>query len=256
MKLQCNRPVTVKGITIGGPAPLICLPLMAVDDADLLQQAKDLVTLGPDLLEWRIDAYEKVENVTDSIATLSALADIIGPTPLVFTCRIDAEGGARPMARETRLNVILAAIRSGKTDIVDVEMRNDDAFIDAVRRAAQAHGVKTIFSFHDFHATPEAATIVEKLVLAQDRGADIAKAAVTPRSPKDVLAMMTATLEARVEHLDIPMITISMGTQGKVTRLAGGLFGSDITFASGNVASAPGQIPVAALRQAMTLLYS
>jgi len=40
-----------------------------------------------------------------------------------------------------------------------------------------------------------------------------------------------------------------------VTRVAGGLFGSDLTFAIGQEASAPGQIPIADLRQAMSVLY-
>ena len=51
------------------------------------------------------------------------------------------------------------------------------------------------------------------------------------------------------------MITIAMGDGGRVTRLAGGLFGSDITFAAGEASSAPGQIPVAELRRAMALFY-
>ena len=40
-----------------------------------------------------------------------------------------------------------------------------------------------------------------------------------------------------------------------MSRLAGGLFGSDITFAIGMQASAPGQIPIAELREGMALLY-
>jgi len=48
---------------------------------------------------------------------------------------------------------------------------------------------------------------------------------------------------------------MSMGPQGRLTRLAGGLFGSDVTFASGSTSSAPGQIPIEMLRQAMTALY-
>ncbi len=46
-----------------------------------------------------------------------------------------------------------------------------------------------------------------------------------------------------------------MGPQGRLSRLAGGLFGSDITFASGRTPSAPGQIPIEHLRHAMAALY-
>jgi 3-dehydroquinate dehydratase-1 len=37
--------------------------------------------------------------------------------------------------------------------------------------------------------------------------------------------------------------------------LAGGLFGSDITFAIGKAASAPGQIPIKDMKLGMNLLY-
>lgn len=255
MKLQCNRPVTVKSITIGGPTPLICLPLVAKNEEDLFRQAKELFPLTPDLLEWRIDAFDTVEKVADCAQTLATLRRIIGPVPLLFTCRIDSEGGMKSVSRKTRLELITSVIRSGNADMVDIEMCNNGDFVKTVIQAAETHGVKTILSFHDFEDTPDEAMLVEKLVRAQKLGADIAKVAVTPKSPRDVLALMNATLIARTEYLDIPMITISMGATGAVTRVAGGLFGSDITFAAGNVASAPGQIPVAKLRQAMKLLY-
>jgi 3-dehydroquinate dehydratase-1 len=48
---------------------------------------------------------------------------------------------------------------------------------------------------------------------------------------------------------------MSMGEQGAVTRLAGGLFGSDITFAVGKASSAPGQIPIAEMRAGMAVLF-
>ena len=86
-------------------------------------------------------------------------------------------------------------------------------------------------------------------------GAHIAKAAVMPNSQRDVLVLLNATLKARTEALQIPIITMSMGKLGIVTRIAGGLFGSDITFAAGKEASSPGQIPIGKLRAAMATLY-
>jgi 3-dehydroquinate dehydratase-1 len=40
-----------------------------------------------------------------------------------------------------------------------------------------------------------------------------------------------------------------MGPLGAVTRVAGGLFGSDLAFAVGTRPSAPGQIPLEELRR-------
>ena len=91
--------------------------------------------------------------------------------------------------------------------------------------------------------------------LSQDLGADIAKIAVMPKDYADVLTLLGATLKARTGAVKVPIVTMSMGPEGEVTRVAGGLFGSDLTFAVGKEASAPGQIPITDLRQAMSVLY-
>jgi 3-dehydroquinate dehydratase-1 len=54
---------------------------------------------------------------------------------------------------------------------------------------------------------------------------------------------------------DTPLITMSMGDLGMISRIAGGIFGSDLTFGSGGKTSAPGQIPMDELRAAMKILY-
>ena len=86
-------------------------------------------------------------------------------------------------------------------------------------------------------------------------GADIAKVAVMPKNHNDVLTLLRASWAARKETVDCPIVTMSMGEEGVVSRLAGGLYGSDITFAVGMGISAPGQIPIAELRQGMAVLY-
>ena len=62
-----------------------------------------------------------------------------------------------------------------------------------------------------------------------------------PRSPEDVLALLGAGIDARgsIEHA---LITIAMGRLGRVSRLAGGVFGSDASFATVGPESAPGQL--------------
>ena len=75
-----------------------------------------------------------------------------------------------------------------------------------------------------------------------------------PKNYGDVLVLLGATYKARVEILDIPIITMSMGGEGAITRIAGGLFGSDLTFAIGKASSAPGQIPIGEIRKAWEVL--
>jgi len=255
MRLQSQTKVTVRNKVIGGPDPVVCLPLVAKDKSEVLRQAEELKQFDPDLVEWRIDSYENVEDVEDSLRVLEALREKIGNIPLIFTCRIDAEGGFKQISADIRLKLIQASIESGHLDLADVEMGNETAFIENIKETARRHGTRLIFSYHNFDQTPDEAFIYDKLVQAQEMGADVAKVAVMPKSYKDVLILLSATLKARMEHLKIPIITMSMGPEGGVTRLAGGLFGSDLTFAIGKEASAPGQIPIGELRQAMKVLY-
>ncbi len=256
MRQQSELQVTVRGATIGGPRPLICLPLVGDTRAKVLQEAEELVTLHPDLLEWRIDAYDDVENREDCLSLLKEIRGVIGETPLIFTCRIDLEGGIKKISRENRLELSTAAMKSGDVDLIDIELCNDNEFIAIIKKQAKQSGVSLILSYHNFKETPSEAFIYSKLVEAQKAGAEISKVAVMPKNYSDVLTLLSATNKARNETVRGPIVTMSMGPEGAVSRLAGGLFGSDITFAIGMQASAPGQIPIKVLKKGMDLLYN
>lgn len=255
MRQQSKVQVTVRKTVIGGPRPLVCLPLVAPDLEALLGQAKELETLQPDLLEWRIDAFDRVTEVEACREALGRLRQVIGDIPLIFTCRIDREGGFKNIPQEKRLALITGLMATGQLDLVDVELCNGPEFLAAVRQTASAHGSKLIFSHHNFQETPDLAFIMDKLLEGQNAGADITKLAVMPKSYADVLTLLTATNNSRNGAVTIPIVTMAMGVEGVVSRLAGGLFGSDITFAIGSKASAPGQVPIGELRTAMVLLY-
>ena len=255
MRLQSEKKVTVKNKVFGGPNPLICLPLVAKDLTALLEQTNELIPLEPDLLEWRIDGYDPVEDIDACLEALHALKAAMGTIPLILTCRIHLEGGFKEMSQEKRLQLITSAIASGGVDIVDVELSNEPAFIEKVKETARAFDTRLILSYHNFDETPDEVFIHAQLVTAQDMGADIAKLAVMPNDYADVLTLLGATLKARTGAVKVPIITMSMGPEGGVTRVAGGLFGSDLTFAIGKESSAPGQIPIGDLRKAMAVLY-
>jgi 3-dehydroquinate dehydratase-1 len=248
--------VNVRHTLIGGQTVAVCLPLVAGQRSVLLDQARHSARMKPDLLEWRIDHYDGVDDAAECLALLEALRTAIGDIPLIFTCRIHSEGGARQLPQHHRQKLIEGAIRSGHADIVDIEMRNAPDFIEAVKDACRTAGTPLMLSYHDFKETRTEGFIRDTLAQAWHLGADIAKMAVMPRGYEDVLTLMKATLRARRQAVDIPIVTMSMGAMGAITRIAGGLFGSDITFAMGEDASAPGQIPIQRLRQAMEAVYN
>ena len=125
-------------------------------------------------------------------------------------------------------------------------MGNDGDQVRRVRDGARTHGTRVILSYHNFESTPGIDFLVQRFVEAEELGADVAKVAVMPRDRDDVLALLAATSRAEAKA-HIPLISMSMGPLGAVTRMIGGVFGSSLSFAVGAGSSAPGQLPIADL---------
>lgn len=250
MRPCTTAPLIIRGSEFGGPRPLFCVPLVAADLDQLLLQAGAARSLSPDIIEWRVDSYEDLsaESVGEA---MRALRSVLLQEPIIFTLRIKEEGGAKQLAPEVRSCVIRSALYSGLIDIVDVELRNGPQFNAPVMSAAREHGTKVILSFHDFETTPSNETLLQKISEMARQGADIAKTACMPREPGDVLRLLQVTLTARGMFPNLPLITMSMGRLGMISRVAGFLYGCDMSFAVGKEISAPGQIPIGEAR-AMT----
>ena len=253
MRIPCNRPLVVRQTEIGGQLPLVCIPLVSASREALMEEARLVSRHAPDLLEWRADYLEGL-TPREVAPLLSELRRIIGEAPLVFTYRSPIEGGHAPPDLVLRMETIAAALESQHADIVDFELDSGARAVSAVRLEASKQRKNLLLSWHNFAATPEESYIKDKLVEAKKQGADIAKVAVMPQHNRDVLTLLSATLAARLEVPDIPIISMSMGVRGAVSRLFGGNFGSDVTFAQGQSASAPGQIPIEVLRSIWGLL--
>jgi 3-dehydroquinate dehydratase-1 len=254
MRRAASKPVDVRRRIIGGPLPLICLPLVAADQADLMDQARGAAALAPDLIEWRADGFEDLDTPDKLVGILAELRSVIGDLPLIFTCRRVEEGGFRTIDDSLRMEIILVAIASGHIDLLDAELAGGGDFIAAVREACRRAGVRLILSWHDFQHTPTAAAIVDRMVRAEALGADIAKAAVMPLDGQDVFTLLEATRQARRGALKIPLITMAMGPKGLISRIVGAVYGADVTFAMGAQATAPGQIPIQKLREVWRVL--
>ena len=107
-------------------------------------------------------------------------------------------------------------------------------------RLAHEREMAVVISKHDFEKTPPEHEIICTLLEMERLGAELPKYAVMPQNVRDVLALLSATERASREFG--PVVTMSMGALGKISRASGAYFGSCITFAAGKNASAPGQI--------------
>ena len=89
----------------------------------------------------------------------------------------------------------------------------------------------------------------------QKLNADILKIAVMPNNRKDVLTLLSATEEIYSNLADRPVITMSMGGLGMISRLSGEIFGSAVTFGSAGKTSAPGQVEVYELKNVLDMIH-
>jgi len=245
--MKQSKIIETRGKHFGGETPLICTPLVGRTRERVLAEAASVVAKKPDIIEWRVDYFSAIANSAAVVDTARALRTAVGNLPIIFTRRSIREGGERiPLGDEQVVALYDAVAASRVVDFIDFEMGNDPDHIRSVRDSTRAQGARLILSYHNFGYTPGREFLVERFLEAERLGADVAKVAVMPRDRMDVLTLLAATAEADAKG-KIPLISMSMGPLGSVTRMIGGIFGSGLSFAVGEAASAPGQIPIADL---------
>lgn len=237
-----------------GTRPLVCTPLVGTSRVEIMSQLTQVLGKQPDIVEWRADFFEGIAATAEVIATAREIKDVVGGMPVIFTIRSGREGG-QPISLTRRQAVELNAAVCVNTTVeyFDCELSNAPEDIRFLRKAATEKGKLIIGSFHDFEKTPSREILLAKFATAKEYDLDVAKVAVMPQSLEEVLALLSVTLEAR-RRFAMPLITMSMGRLGAITRMAGGLFGSSLTFAAGVESSAPGQLPVDDLKAVLDII--
>lgn len=249
-----KRPVLqVRGVQLGGPGrPKVIIPITDAHEPGILSAARRIADSRADLVEWRVDRYEHRDDHTRVARMTARIREVVGERPLLFTARTKHEGSNWHPSSDGYRDLIADACASGTIDLVDVQYLNPAA--KRCIEAARANRVPVVASNHDFAGNPSTAEITDRLNAMASMGADIAKIAVMPRSAVDVAALLAATAVC-AESCRVPLITMSMGPLGAVSRLSGQVFGSCATFATlGDAGSAPGQMPLDDVLAALDLI--
>ena len=174
--------------------------------------------------------------------------------PLLFTNRAEWEGGFFKGTETERVGLLLEAVQHD-CDLVDLELRTAPELRgDLLDRMAQHPRTRLIISWHDFEGTPASETLGEILQEQAESGAHIGKIVTTAREPKDVLRVLQL-LDAAAES-GFPLIAFCMGPIGRISRLATVILGGYMTYGApeDGSESAPGQMPVAVLRDMLAQL--
>ena len=241
----------VRQLTIGDGKPKICVPVVETTTEKIIQQIQELQNC--DLIELRIDFYE---NIHDLKQVHELLLQVRQQTnlPLLLTYRSLKEGGHIQLSDQEYLSLVQTACQSGCIDIVDIELESGNMLVYQLVEIAHQNHVKVLMSYHDFEKTPAVMEMKERLEKMEIMGADICKIAVMPFSYKDVIQLLNTTMEMS-QRLTKPLVTMSMGKIGKITRIVGELVGSSITFASVGQSSAPGQLTLEDMQTLLEVIH-
>lgn len=246
--------VKVRNIVLGEGLPKIAVPNVGVTEEEILASAKEIAAAKPDIMEWRIDYYEAgIKDNEKLIATAKALRDVVGELPILVTFRTKNEGGVLELAEDEYLDLVATVVTNRLGDAVDIELFHDEERVKDLVKQAHNYNVVVIMSNHDFEKVPAKDVIEFRLKKMADLGADVPKLACMPHSADDVLTLLNATNDAR-KALSTPIITMAMADLGKVSRIAGQVFGSCLSFGAVGKTSAPGQLSIEDLRNAENYL--
>lgn len=230
--------------------PYICTPLTGKTTTQLLEQLDNILEKEPDMIEWRADFFEHLHNEADVFSIIKAIKEK-STIPLLFTIRSIHEGGETISLTEAeKVSLLCNVCKETNVDLIDYETSNDPKDVELVVKTAKKHDKQIVLSFHHFEHTPSEDELIERAKNAAKFHADIIKLAVMPEEKEDVFRLLEVTRILN-DMFEQPIITMSMGELGTLSRINGWLYGSVLTFAVGIEQSAPGQIAIEPLREAI-----
>lgn len=261
----------------GAPTRPLVVGVIA-DEAALRAAAALLPGDGgaPELLELRQDAFHARLQGEAPAPAEEAVARAIGallhasPRPLILTLRDPREGGLDATLASDRGRLALLRELSRDVAWIDLELRALLAPAAAgpgfreLAAATRARGGRVIASFHDFRGTPSLGRLRALAARARHSGCvDVFKIATTVARPADLARLLTfldvensAGGASATSGGSMRFAVMGMGgALGRASRVALAAAGSVFNYGSlGVAATAPGQWPVARLREILDAL--
>jgi len=213
---------------------------LVITDRETNAQIKKV---GADLLELRVDLFRQMD--IDAIKKQIKLRRSLN-IPLLLTVRNQKAEGAVKNWPDARKKAIIEEVLP-LVDMVDIELSSP--LLKEVLAQARRLKKKTIVSKHDFEHTPSNLDNIFKKGLSTR--ADIIKVAVKANSFEDVFRMIEFTRQ----HRKHPLITLSVGPMGTVSRLVLPAAGSMYAYTFLHKPTAPGQIDAKTLKAHLKFYY-
>lgn len=242
------KSVTIGSVTLAAGVPKIGVTLAGAKQSTLLGAAAQVLTSAAQIVEWRLDDYEELDNRAALVNTATQLQQILGTIPVIATLSATATDAATYYdTYRTLVNNRAAAAMD-----IDLAMTNQDDFVPLTKQM-RAQGIKLILSATYQDQVPTLAELEQTYQTLAAAGGDIARIKVVARQPLDVLTLMAATAQARAD-LTLPLIATTLGTLGRYNSVCGQLIGSAVTFGRVGRVGGTGQLPVSQLKQTLQTL--
>ena len=251
-----HKTVKAGPVEIGAGIPKICVPIVGCSKEEICADAKRCAEAAPDLVEWRCDFYNDLNDFESVKEVLAAISDILGDIPILFTFRSLKEGGNKPITVEDYVNLNTMVSKLETVQMIDLEYFMEPDQMKELAKHIKENGKVVIGSHHRFDGTPAGSDMMAVLEEMESAGMDIVKLAVMPHREADVKNLMLTVNEATCGRIHVPVVAMSMGEYGVKTRVSGEFFGSSITFGCVGKTSAPGQIPIEELKKEMESLHN
>ncbi len=234
--------------------PIVCVPIMGDTKEEIVGQVQECAEKGIEAIEWRLDAFEGLESPNAIREVLRDIEPFMENIMFIYTLRTKPQGGMVELTDDQIKEIHSVATEFSIVDFIDIEcfsVENVKKEIDFLRKKNK----KVIISHHEFNETPNIDILENIFIEMFSLKADAVKIAVMPSNAEDVLKIFELTYRVKSKYPNIPLITISMGKLGVISRIAGGVFGSSLTFGTVRKESAPGQIEVEKLEKIMNVIY-
>ena len=204
---------------------------------------KEIADFGLDIVELRVDQYSSFDTayVVQEVKKFRAF-------PSIATIRSAMEGGGWNLSEKKRKDLFENILPH--VDAVDIELSSKEILKEVVAKAHKAK--KLVFiSYHNFDKTPTAEKLNQVIKEAKASGADVVKIATLAKNIEDVQVLAEFTIKNSSKNI----ITISMGSEGVISRIFFPSLGSLVTYASLGGATAPGQLDYALTVDLLRRMY-
>jgi 3-dehydroquinate dehydratase type I len=217
--------------------------ILGIVTADMLVRRR-----YPDAL-WRCGGVELRADGVPADAIAGAVSDFDNEKghrgfsgPVIFTLRLQRDGGAWADADSAARNEIWESLPPGTCDWIDLEVEELSRIAPETLDELRSSGAKILLSHHAF--VPEDPAVWEAhLKTMRAFQPDGVKFAVALRDQAQAEALIDFTRGVAAEFPE--SCVLGMGEAGSLTRLVGPLLGCPFTYGFlGDGAVAPGQLPV------------